>query len=173
MGTASLRTRDRLTFEWPGRLLMPRSFLEMVRARALEVAATERSRPAGLVTELSLLHAVRGGYGQIDDDPGEVNVMDNNHPAASARREFLKKCGKYAAVTPPTIALMLSSAEQSYAQAISGGGFPPGHHGGGHGRGDGWFGHHHDRDGHDGRGHYSHGRGNGHFDRGHDKRHRS
>lgn len=49
-----------------------------------------------------------------------------------ARRAFLAKCGKFAAVTPPVVTLMLSAANNSYATASSG--F---HHGGGRGHGRG------------------------------------
>jgi hypothetical protein len=41
-------------------------------------------------------------------------------PAAAARRRFLATCGKLAAVTPPTITLMLAAAERSYVAAQSG-----------------------------------------------------
>jgi hypothetical protein len=37
------------------------------------------------------------------------------------RREFLKKCGKFAAVTPPAVTLLLSTALNSGAIAKSGG----------------------------------------------------
>jgi hypothetical protein len=42
--------------------------------------------------------------------------------AREARRRFLASCGKFAAVTPPTITLMLAAAERSYVAAQSGGG---------------------------------------------------
>ncbi|WP_414645389.1 hypothetical protein [Bradyrhizobium sp. 1(2017)] len=38
------------------------------------------------------------------------------------RREFLKSCGKFAAVTPPTLAVLLSTSLTSDAIAHSGGG---------------------------------------------------
>ena len=41
--------------------------------------------------------------------------------AREARRRFLAACGKFAAVTPPTITLMLAAAERSYVAAQSGG----------------------------------------------------
>jgi hypothetical protein len=41
--------------------------------------------------------------------------------AREARRRFLASCGKFAAVTPPTITLMLAAAERSYVAAQSGG----------------------------------------------------
>jgi hypothetical protein len=37
------------------------------------------------------------------------------------RREFLKKCGKFAAVTPPAVTMLLSTALNSGAIAQSGG----------------------------------------------------
>ena len=50
---------------------------------------------------------------------------------AEARRRFLARCGKFAAVTPPAIALMLNAAERNYAVAASG------NNGFGNGGGDG------------------------------------
>jgi len=38
------------------------------------------------------------------------------------RRDFLKKCGKFAAVTPPAITMLLSTSLTSKAIAKSGGG---------------------------------------------------
>jgi hypothetical protein len=40
---------------------------------------------------------------------------------AETRRRFLTKCGKVAVVTPPTMALLLSTSERGYAMAFSGG----------------------------------------------------
>jgi hypothetical protein len=37
------------------------------------------------------------------------------------RREFLKKCGKFAAITPPAVTLLLSTSLNSSAIAASGG----------------------------------------------------
>jgi hypothetical protein len=37
------------------------------------------------------------------------------------RREFLKKCGKFAAITPPAVTLLLSTSLTSRAIAKSGG----------------------------------------------------
>jgi hypothetical protein len=37
------------------------------------------------------------------------------------RREFLKKCGRFAAVTPPAIAVLLSTSLTSEAIALSAG----------------------------------------------------
>lgn len=45
--------------------------------------------------------------------------MDRTRNAA--RREFLRACGKFAAVTPPTVVLLLSAADHKYANAASGG----------------------------------------------------
>jgi hypothetical protein len=39
----------------------------------------------------------------------------------AARRDFLKNCGKFAALTPPTVVLLLSASEHNYAAAASGG----------------------------------------------------
>lgn len=58
------------------------------------------------------------------------------------RREFLKTCGKFAVVTPPTITALLSTSLTSSAIAQSGGGLvlqhgPRGNNGFGNGGGDG------------------------------------
>jgi hypothetical protein len=51
------------------------------------------------------------------------------------RREFLKKCGRFAAVTPPAITMLLSTSLTSEAIALSGG-LKGGSSGkGGHGKG--------------------------------------
>jgi hypothetical protein len=66
----------------------------------------------------------------------EPNPMsDNNHDLSEDgedRRSFLKSCGKFAAVTPPVVSILLSTSLTSDAIARSGGS-----HGGGrrHGRG--------------------------------------
>ena len=46
---------------------------------------------------------------------------------ASARREFLAKCGRLAVVTPPTVTLMLAASQRNFAVAHSGGGNPTPH----------------------------------------------
>ena len=38
--------------------------------------------------------------------------MSDESGRADARREFLKKCGRFAAVTPPAFAMLLSVASQ-------------------------------------------------------------
>ena len=53
--------------------------------------------------------------------PGENLV-----PEAEARRNFLKNAGKFAAVTPPAITLLLGTSLSSKAIAKSGGGSHPG-----------------------------------------------
>lgn len=55
------------------------------------------------------------------------------------RREFLKTCGKFAAVTPPAMTMLLSTSLTSNAIAQSGGGGVRGHEHHEHH-------HHHDRD---------------------------
>ena len=42
------------------------------------------------------------------------------HDTLAARRRFLAKCGKFAAITPPAMTLLLSSTAQNYAVAASG-----------------------------------------------------
>lgn len=53
------------------------------------------------------------------------------------RREFLKSCGKFAAVTPPVMAVLLSTSLTSTAIASSGGRVLHGNNGFGNGGGDG------------------------------------
>jgi hypothetical protein len=53
------------------------------------------------------------------------------------RREFLKSCGKFAAVTPPAVTLLLSTSLTSAAIASSGGRIVRGNNGFGNGGGDG------------------------------------
>ncbi|MCA1474162.1 hypothetical protein [Bradyrhizobium sp. NBAIM08] len=53
------------------------------------------------------------------------------------RREFLKTCGKFAAVTPPAMTLLLSTSLTSDAIAKSGAGSVNGNNGKGNGGGDG------------------------------------
>jgi hypothetical protein len=48
--------------------------------------------------------------------------------AATDRRAFLKSCGRFAAVTPPVVSLLLSTSLSSEAIARSGGGWFGGHH---------------------------------------------
>ncbi|WP_271565976.1 hypothetical protein [Bradyrhizobium sp. CCBAU 11386] len=53
------------------------------------------------------------------------------------RREFLKSCGKFAAVTPPAMTLLLSTSLTSTAIARSGSQIVHGNNGFGNGGGDG------------------------------------
>ena len=46
-------------------------------------------------------------------------------PGGDDRRDFLKKCGKFALVTPPTVSFLLSTSMSSRAIAASSG--RPGH----------------------------------------------
>ena len=72
------------------------------------------------------------------------------------RRDFLERCGRFAAVTPPAVTLLLSTVMTSGALAKSGGGGGGRADGGGHGRGHGRsHGHAHGR----GRGQEGRGRG--------------
>jgi hypothetical protein len=59
---------------------------------------------------------------------------------SEARRKFIASCGKFAVVTPPAIALLLSASHRDYATAASHQGFrrgPQGNNGFGNGGGDG------------------------------------
>lgn len=67
-------------------------------------------------------------------------------PHTEARRKFLASCGKFAALTPPAVTLLLSAADANYAVAFSGNGGgrgrenargPRGNNGFGNGGGDG------------------------------------
>jgi len=42
-------------------------------------------------------------------------------PAEEDRREFIRKCGRFAAITPPALSLLLSTSLSSDALAKSGG----------------------------------------------------
>ena len=53
--------------------------------------------------------------------------MDHKPDQVEARRLFLARCGKFALVTPPAMALLLSSTKQNYAVAGSGNGNAYGH----------------------------------------------
>ena len=60
--------------------------------------------------------------------------------ADSERRAFLKDCGRYAAITPPAVTMLLSTAMSSKAIAASsgrGGGKGHAKAGGGHGHANG------------------------------------
>lgn len=59
------------------------------------------------------------------------------HTDSEDRREFLKTCGKFAAVTPPTVTLLLSTSLTSSAIASSGGNIVRGNNGFGNNGGDG------------------------------------
>jgi hypothetical protein len=48
--------------------------------------------------------------------------MDTDDKIVLARRQFLASCGKYAALTPPTVVLLLSATGNNYAVAASGSG---------------------------------------------------
>ena len=48
-------------------------------------------------------------------------AQENKTNTEEARRDFLKKCGKFAAVTPPAMAFLLTTAATSDAIAGSGG----------------------------------------------------
>lgn len=50
-------------------------------------------------------------------------------PGEQSRREFLKKCGRFAVVTPPAITFLLSTSLSSDALAKSGGRPHSGHKG--------------------------------------------
>lgn len=69
-----------------------------------------------------------------EDESGQRNL--DQVPESEARREFLKKTGRFAAVTPPAITLLLGTSLNSQAIAKSGGTRPGGKPRPGHGWGD-------------------------------------
>ena len=48
------------------------------------------------------------------DDQHDLTV-ESGDDEVRARREFLKKCGKYAAVVPPTMALLMTRGANAIA----------------------------------------------------------
>jgi hypothetical protein len=46
--------------------------------------------------------------------------MSEDTGVVEARRRFLRDCGKFALVTPPAVALLLSASKRNYAVAASG-----------------------------------------------------
>jgi hypothetical protein len=50
----------------------------------------------------------------------EVSSMEEHDCPSEDRRDFIAKCGRFAVVTPPAIALMLSASGRNYAHAMSG-----------------------------------------------------
>jgi hypothetical protein len=51
----------------------------------------------------------------------EASLMEKSDLSSQERRDFIEKCGRFAVVTPPMIALMLAADGRNYAQAMSGG----------------------------------------------------
>lgn len=73
-----------------------------------------------------------------------ANPEDNAEVAAAAdRRKFLTSCGKFAAITPPAIAMLLSTSLTSTAVMASGGKYSSGP-----GPGNSDWGHSHKKDKH-------------------------
>jgi hypothetical protein len=54
--------------------------------------------------------------------PAEEETMQQgeHESMAQARRRFLASCGRFAALTPPAVTLLLSAADATYAVAASG-----------------------------------------------------
>jgi hypothetical protein len=61
--------------------------------------------------------------------------IEGHDPLDEDRRKFLAACGKFAAITPPALTILLSTSLNSEAVAKSGGG-SGGHEGRRHGGGD-------------------------------------
>lgn len=51
----------------------------------------------------------------------DIRSDDRGETEDQARREFLKKAGRFAAVTPPAVSLLLATTMNSRAVAASGG----------------------------------------------------
>ena len=64
-------------------------------------------------------------------------MSDREEQEIDDRRKFLISTGRFAAVTPPAITLLLSTSLTSDAIAHSGGGHKPGNNGWGNGGNDG------------------------------------
>ena len=47
--------------------------------------------------------------------------MENHDRPSEERRNFIARCGRFALVTPPAIALLLAADGRNYADAASGG----------------------------------------------------
>lgn len=56
-----------------------------------------------------------------------MSTVDANTETDNDRRAFLKSCGRYAAVTPPAVTFLLSTAMSSKAIAASSGRGGKGH----------------------------------------------
>jgi hypothetical protein len=70
----------------------------------------------------------------------ERHMLEKQMDEKLARRQVLEKCGKFAAVTPPAIAVLMATGKTNYAVAASGtnnGRGPQGNNGFGNGGGDG------------------------------------
>ncbi|TGQ53053.1 hypothetical protein EN836_16740 [Mesorhizobium sp. M1C.F.Ca.ET.193.01.1.1] len=68
-----------------------------------------------------------GFYGRRLRDNEKAVHSENMISETEARRDFLKKAGRFAVVTPPAITLLLGTSLRSKAIAKSGGSH--GHHG--------------------------------------------
>ncbi len=51
-----------------------------------------------------------------------MHLDPKDNEIAEARRQFLARCGRFAAATPPAISLLLAASHANYAVASSGGG---------------------------------------------------
>jgi hypothetical protein len=56
---------------------------------------------------------------RTDDAPEEQPA--DPEPEERARRDFLRRAGRYAALTPPTVTMLLTTSMNSEALAASGG----------------------------------------------------
>ncbi len=59
----------------------------------------------------------------MDHEPNSVpSPLDPGAAEDQARRDFLKRAGRFAVLTPPTVTMLLSTSMNSNAVAASGGG---------------------------------------------------
>jgi hypothetical protein len=95
--------------------------------RRITIARFERIKAVRFFVQISM----------AEDQPSAISMefnpmVDTNHDLPEGgedRRSFLKACGKFAAVTPPAVSILLSTSLNSDAIARSGGSY-----GGGHGK---------------------------------------
>lgn len=92
---------------------------------ALFFSLARKSKPFDVLVYFSviynvILHEMEGFDMAIESKPseGKPEILVSE---AQARRDFLKKAGRFAAVTPPAITLLLGTSLNSRAIAKSGG----------------------------------------------------
>ena len=74
-----------------------------------------RSKPFGRLTLRALSPILGAAQEEASMSP------EDQQPTGDDRRDFLKKCGKFAALTPPAVSFLLSTSMSSKAIAASSG----------------------------------------------------